>query len=196
MEQQHNSDNETSEMDIEYTQEQMVMDDEAYARQLQEEFLQEVYLEQQQEEERRKELRRLDNEENARIRLHQDMEYLECLNVIPKNNRNNEIREPVIIPPIPPVISSPLINATKPEIKITKPPEHFICPISKKIMDIPLRDNEDNICYDKKTLLQYLKENNNKNHNGKVIDKQNLITDNNLKTEIFLWLREHPEYKE
>ena len=182
-------------MNIENTQEQMIIDDEEYARQLQQEFYQEALLEQQQEEERRKELRRLENEENARIRIQQDMEYLECLNVIPKNNRTIEDSEPVIIPHIPPLHDSSIIEPN-PEPDIIKPPEHFICPLSNKIMDIPIRDNDDNICYDKKTLLQYLKENNNKNHNGKIIDKQNLITDNILKTEIFLWLREHPDYKE
>lgn len=193
MEQSQDEANST-EMDIEKTQEQMMMDDEEYARLLQNEFLQELFLEQQQEEERQKELRRLENEENARIRLQQDMEYLECLNVIPKNNRNIENSEPVIIPPIPPLPETSIIEDISVH-EIFKPPERFICPLSNKIMDIPIRDYEDNICYDKKTLLQYLKENNNKNHNGKLIDKQNLITDNNLKTEIFLWLREHPEYK-
>lgn len=193
MEQSHDEANST-EMDIEKTQEQMMMDDEEYARLLQNEFLQELFLEQQQEEERQKEIRRLENEENARIRLQQDMEYLECLNVIPKNNRNIENSEPVITPPIPPLPETSIIEDISVH-EFFKPPERFICPLSNKIMDIPIRDYEDNICYDKKTLLQYLKENNNKNHNGKLIDKQNLITDNNLKTEIFLWLREHPEYK-
>ena len=193
MEQSHEEVNST-EMDIEKTQEQMMMDDEEYARLLQNEFLQELFLEQQQEEERQKEIRRLENEENARIRLQQDMEYLECLNVIPKNNRNIENTENVIIPQIPPLPETSIIEDIA-EHEIFKPPERFICPLSNKIMDIPIRDYEDNICYDKKTLLQYLKENNNKNHIGKLIDKQNLITDNNLKTEIFLWLREHPEYK-
>jgi len=182
-------------MDIDNTQEQMIIDDEEYARQLQQEFYQEALLEQQQEEERIKEFRRLENEENARIRLQQDMEYLECLNVIPKNNRTIENSEPVIIPQIPPLPEASIIEPTF-EPEIIKPPKHFICPLSNKIIDIPIRDNDDNICYDKKTLLQYLKENNNKNHNGKLIDKQNLITDNILKTEIFLWLREHPDYKE
>ena len=180
-------------MDIEKTQEQIIIDDEEYARLLQNEFLQEMYLEQQQEE-RQKEIRRLENEENARIRLQQDMEYLECLNVIPKNNRNIESSEPVIIPQIPPLPETSLIE-DRAEHEFFKPPERFICPLSNKIMDIPMRDNDDNICYDKKTLLQYLKENNNKNHNGKIIDKQNLVTDNNLKSEIFLWIRQHPEYK-
>ena len=180
-------------MDIEKTQEQIIIDDEEYARLLQNEFLQEMYLEQQQEE-RQKEIRRLENEENARIRLQQDMEYLECLNVIPKNNRNIESSEPVIIPQIPPLPETSLIEG-RAEQEFFKPPERFICPLSNKIMDIPMRDNDDNICYDKKTLLQYLKENNNKNHNGKIIDKQNLVTDNNLKSEIFLWIRQHPEYK-
>ena len=193
MEQSHGEVNST-EMDIEKTQEQMMMDDEEYARLLQNEFLQELFLEQQQEEERQKEIRRLENEENARIRLQQDMEYLECLNVIPKNNRNIENTENVIIPQIPPLPETSIIEDIA-EHEFFKPPERFICPLSNKIMDIPIRDYEDNICYDKKTLLQYLKENNNKNHIGKLIDKQNLITDNNLKTEIFLWLREHPEYK-
>jgi hypothetical protein len=189
MEQPHD---ESTAMDIEQSQQQMMFDDEEYARQLQQEFLQEALLERQHEEERIKEMRRLENEENARIRLQQDMEYLECLNVIPKNNRSIENSEGVIIPPLP--VSS-IIEPTS-EQDIIKPPEHFICPLSNKIMDIPIRDNEDNICYDKKTLLQYLKENNNKNHNGKTIHKQNLITDNILKTEIFLWLRQHPDYKE
>jgi len=196
MEQPHDETTSTA-MDIENVEEQMIIDDEEYARQLQQEFFQEALLEQQQEEERRKELRRLENQENARIRLQQDMEYLECLNVIPKNNRTIENNEPVIIPPIPPLPVSSISEPTfEPEPDIIKPPQHFICPLSKKIMDIPIRDNDDNICYDKKTLLQYLKENNNKNHNGKIIDKQNLATDNILKTEIFLWLREHPNYKE
>jgi hypothetical protein len=194
MEQPHDETPSTP-MNIENAQEQMIIDDEEYARHLQQEFYQEALLEQQQEEERRKELRRLENEENARIRLQQDMEYLECLNIIPKNNRTIENSEPVIIPNIPQLPVSSIIEPTF-EPEIIKPPKHFICPLSKKIMDIPIRDNEDNICYDKKTLLQYLKENNNKNHNGKIIDKQNLITDNILKTEIFLWIREHPDYKE
>lgn len=181
-------------MDIEKTQEQIIIDDEEYARLLQQEFLQEMYLEQQQEEERQKEIRRLENEENARIRLQQDMEYLECLNVIPKNNRTIENNDPIVIPPLPTVSETSILETIQ-QPDNTKPPEHFICPLSKKIMDIPMRDNDDNICYDKKTLLQYLKENNNKNHNGKIIDKQNLVTDNNLKSEIFLWIRQHPEYK-
>jgi hypothetical protein len=198
-EQQHNecSPNEENEpQQIEQSEEQMIMDDEAYARQLQEEFIQEAMLEEQHQQERMRETRRLENEENTRIRLQQDMEYLECLNVIPKNNITT-VQSIENIPPPPP--TSPIQEVEpEPELEpvISKPPEHFICPISKKIIDIPIRDNEDNICYDKKSLLLYLKENNNKNHNGKPIDKQNLITDNNLKTEIFLWLRDHPEYKD
>jgi hypothetical protein len=195
MEQQHNEDCKTD-MEIDYNEEQMLIDDEEYARKLQQEYIKEALLEQQQEEEHRRELRRLENEENARIRLQQDMEYLECLNVIPKNNitfQNNEYIPPP--PPIPHPITHNEPEPDKlPEPENIKPPQHFICPISNKIIDIPIRDIEDNIYYDKKSLLQYLKENNNKNHNGKIIDKQNLITDNNLKTEIFLWLREHPEY--
>lgn len=186
MEQEHN-DGSNTDVEIDYNEQQMIIDDEEYARQLQQEYIKEALLEQQQEEEHRRELRRLENEENARIRLQQDMEYLECLNVIPKNNitfQNNEY-----IPH-----STQPIGDSEPEPEIIKPPQHFICPISNKIIEIPIRDIEDNIYYDKKALLQYLKENNNKNHNGKIIDKQNLVTDNNLKTEIFLWLREHPEY--
>ena len=185
-----------TEIEPQQSEEQMIMDDEAYARQLQEEFIQEAMLEEQHQQERMRETRRLENEENARIRLQQDMEYLECLNVIPKNNITT-VQNIENIPPPPP--TSPIQEVEpEPELEpvISKPPEHFICPISKKIIDIPIRDNEDNICYDKKSLLLYLKENNNKNHNGKPIDKQNLITDNNLKTEIFLWLRDHPEYKD
>ena len=194
MEQQHNHETSVEEMELEQTVEQMIIDDEEYARQLQQEYIKEALLEEQQEEERRKQARRLENEENARIRLQQDMEYLECLNVIPKNSP---------LPPTP--FHEPAQEAVEqepepepqpePEPEIIKMPEYFICPISKKIIDIPIRDIEDNIYYDKKSLLQYLKDNNNTNHNGKPIDKQNLITDNNLKTEIFLWLREHPEYK-
>jgi len=36
-----------------------------------------------------------------------------------------------------------------------------------------------------------MKEHNNTNHNGKPINKQNLVTDNNLKMEISMWVREH-----
>jgi hypothetical protein len=202
-EQQHNecSPNEENELQqIEQSEEQMIMDDEAYARQLQEEFIQEAMLEEQHQQERMRETRRLENEENARIRLQQDMEYLECLNVIPKNNITT-VQNIENIPPPPPTSPEPIQEVELGEEKeqepvISKPPEHFICPISKRIIDIPIRDNEDNICYDKKSLLLYLKENNNKNHNGKTVDKQNLITDNNLKTDIFLWLRDHPEYRD
>ena len=196
MEQHHSNDCNTD-MEIDYNEEQMIMDDEEYARQLQQEYIKEALLEQQQEEEHKRELRRLENEENARIRIQQDMEYLECLNVIPKNNiafQNNEdiphSTQPIGDNEIEELPDKE--NITQPAI--IKPPQHFICPISNKIIEIPIRDIEDNIYYDKKSLLQYLKENNNKNHNGKIIDKQNLMTDNNLKTEIFLWLREHPEY--
>ena len=196
MEQHHNEDCNTD-IEIDYNEEQMIMDDEEYARQLQQEYIKEALLEQQQEEEHKRELRRLENEENARIRIQQDMEYLECLNVIPKNNiafQNNEdiphSTQPIGDNEIEELPDKE--NITQPAI--IKPPQHFICPISNKIIEIPIRDIEDNIYYDKKSLLQYLKENNNKNHNGKIIDKQNLMTDNNLKTEIFLWLREHPEY--
>jgi hypothetical protein len=199
-EQHHNEciTNEEIETEIEpqQSEEQMIIDDEAYARQLQQEYIQEAMLEEQHQQERMRETRRLENEENVRIRLQQDMEYLECLNVIPKNNITT-VQNIENIPPPPP--TSPIQEVEpEPEMEpvISKPPQHFICPISKKIIDIPIRDNEDNICYDKKSLLLYLKENNNKNHNGKTVDKQNLITDNNLKTEIFLWLRDHPEYKD
>jgi hypothetical protein len=199
-EQHHNEciTNEEIETEIEpqQSEEQMIIDDEAYARQLQQEYIQEAMLEEQHQQERMRETRRLENEENVRIRLQQDMEYLECLNVIPKNNITT-VQNIENIPPPPP--TSPIQEVEpEPELEpvISKPPQHFICPISKKIIDIPIRDNEDNICYDKKSLLLYLKENNNKNHNGKTVDKQNLITDNNLKTEIFLWLRDHPEYKD
>jgi len=198
-EQQHNECITNEEIDpqqIQQSEEQMIMDDEAYARQLQEEFIQEAMLEEQHQQERMRETRRLENEENARIRLQQDMEYLECLNVIPKNNITTVQNIENIPPPPPPPTSPEPIQEVEPEPVISKPPQHFICPISKKIIDIPIRDNEDNICYDKKSLLLYLKENNNKNHNGKTVDKQNLITDNNLKTEIFLWLRHHPEYRD
>ena len=165
-------------------------EDEKLAILMQTEYIEEARAYQRAEEEHQKNLRRLQNEENARIRLQQDIEYLETIRVLPKQNTqtNNPIAldTPILLPPPPPQIIP---------VKIT-PPNHFICPISKKIIDIPLCDSEDNICYDKKTLLKYLQENDNKNHNGKHIDRNKLIMNNLLKTEIALWRREHPEWNE
>jgi hypothetical protein len=76
-----------------------------------------------------------------------------------------------------------------------KPPEipiHFICPISKKIMENPIFDPETNTNYEKQVLIKYLNENNDKNHDGININRSNLIINNNLKQEIFYWKREHP----
>lgn len=74
------------------------------------------------------------------------------------------------------------------------PPPEFICPISNNIIETPLRD-EDGISYEKGVILKYLKENNGKNHLGKIIEKSKLIVDNVLKSEIGYWKREHPNWK-
>jgi len=129
-------------------------------------------------------LRKQQNEENARIRLEQDMAYLESLRVIPKNDT---VEKPVVydadIPPPPP-----------PEPEIIKPPEHYICPITNKLITIPICDTEDGVCYDKPALLNYLKEHDNKNPNGKTINMRNLVVKNDLKMEITYWKNQHPEY--
>jgi len=168
--------------------ENQIIDDEALARQLQNEYLQELFVEEQQLQQQQQEaeqaaIRRKQNEENARIRLEQDMAYLESLQVIPKKEPERVIQTiPTIIdiPPPPPLM----------------PPSHFICPISRKIMNTPIRDTEDKICYDKTVLLEYLQANDNKNHNGKVIQRRHLEVYLLLKNEISLWRREHPEYME
>jgi hypothetical protein len=129
-------------------------------------------------------LRKKQNEENARIRLEQDMAYLESLRVIPKNDT---VEKPVVYDAdIPP----------PPEPEIIKPPEHYICPITNKLINIPICDTEDGICYDKPALLNYLKENDNKNPNGKPINMRNLVVKNDLKMEITYWKNQHPEYIE
>jgi hypothetical protein len=129
-------------------------------------------------------LRKKQNEDNARIRLEQDMAYLESLRVIPKNDT---VEKPVVydadIPPPPP-----------PEPEIIKPPEHYICPITNKLITIPICDTEDGVCYDKPALLNYLKEHDNKNPNGKTINMRNLVVKNDLKMEITYWKNQHPEY--
>jgi hypothetical protein len=168
--------------------ENQMIDDEALARQLQNEYLEELFIEQQQQQQQEAEqaaIRRKQNEENARIRLEQDMAYLESLQVIPRKESEQMIQ------PIPKIVDIP----PPPPPQLT-PPSHFICPISRKIMNTPMRDTEDNICYDKTTLLEYLQVNDNKNHNGKVIQRRHLEVDLLLKNEISLWRREHPEYME
>ena len=130
-------------------------------------------------------LRKKQNEENARIRLEQDMAYLESLRVIPKNDIVENQREIVMNMPPPP-----------PEPEIINPPEHYICPITNKLITIPICDTEDGICYDKPALLKYLKEHDNKNPNGKPINMRNLVVKNELKMEITYWKNQHPEYIE
>lgn len=130
-------------------------------------------------------LRKKQNEENARIRLEQDMAYLESLRVIPKNDIVENQRETVMNMPPPP-----------PEPEIIKPPEHYICPITNKLITIPICDMEDGVCYDKPALLKYLKEHDNKNPNGKPINMRNLVVKNELKMEITYWKNQHPEYIE
>jgi ribosome-binding ATPase YchF (GTP1/OBG family) len=76
----------------------------------------------------------------------------------------------------------------------TIPPTEFICPISNNIIETPLRD-EDGNCYEKSIILKYLKENDGKNHLGKIIAKSKLVIDNVLKSEIGYWKREHPNWK-
>lgn len=132
-------------------------------------------------------LRKKQNEENARIRLEQDMAYLESLRVIPKNAIiETPIESDANVPPPPPPA----------EPEITKPPEHYICPITNKLITIPICDTEDGICYDKPALLNYLKEHDNKNPNGKTINMRNLVVKNELKMEITYWKNQHPEYIE
>ena len=131
-------------------------------------------------------LRKQQNEENARIRLEQDMAYLESLRVIPKNDViEKSVVSDANIPPPPP-----------PEPEIIKPPEHYICPITNKLITIPICDTEDGVCYDKPALLKYLKEHDNKNPNGKPINMRNLVVKNELKMEIIYWKNQHPEYIE
>lgn len=132
-------------------------------------------------------LRKKQNDENARIRLEQDMAYLESLRVIPKNAViETPIESDANVPPPPPPA----------EPEITKPPEHYICPITNKLITIPICDTEDGICYDKPALLNYLKEHDNKNPNGKTINMRNLVVKNDLKMEITYWKNQHPEYIE
>ena len=170
---------------IEKTQIQM---DEELAMLLQNEYMNELHslAEEQQNQTEIARLRKQQNEENARIRLEQDMAYLESLRVIPKNYVNETPNTPdVNIPPQPP-----------PEPEIIKPPEHYICPITNKLITIPICDTEDGVCYDKPTLLKYLKEHDNKNPNGKPINMRNLVVKNDLKMEITYWKNQHPEYIE
>ena len=79
------------------------------------------------------------------------------------------------------------LNKNKPE----EIPIRFICPISNKIMENPIYDEETRTHYEKSVLLKYLSEHNNKNQNGIPINRSKLIIDNTLKQEIFLWKREH-----
>jgi len=180
--------------------ENQIIDDEALARRLQNEYLEELFVEdqqlRQQQEAEQAAIRRKQNEENARIRLEQDMAYLESLQVIPKKEPEHIVQPVETILPIRPrqPIES-IVDIPPPPPQLT-PPSHFICPISRKIMITPIRDTEDKICYDKITLLEYLQANDNKNHNGKIIQRRYLEIDLLLKNEISLWRREHPEYSE
>lgn len=70
-------------------------------------------------------------------------------------------------------------------------PSKFICPISNKIMENPIYDEETHTHYEKAILLKYLSEHNNRNQNGIPINRSKLVIDNTLKQEIFLWKREH-----
>jgi hypothetical protein len=172
---------------IEKTQLQM---DEELAILLQNEYINELCAidEEQQRQNEFARLRKQQNEENARIRIEQDMAYLESLRVIPKNTNTEpqaESNDKNIPPPPPPA-----------EPEIIKPPEHYICPITNKLITIPICDTEDGICYDKPALLQYLKEHDNKNPNGKPMNMRNLVVKNNLKMEITYWKNQHPEYIE
>jgi len=178
--------------------ENQIIDDEALARQLQNEYLQELFVEEQQLQQQQQEaeqaaIRRKQNEENARIRLEQDMAYLESLQVIPKKEHERIVQPIETIQPRQPIET--VVDIPPPPPPLT-PPSHFICPISRKIMNTPIRDTEDKICYDKTTLLEYLQANDNKNHNGKIIQRRHLEVDLLLKNEISLWRREHPEYME
>ena len=171
---------------IEKTQMQM---DEELAMLLQNEYMNELHslAEEQQNQTEIERLRKQQNEENARIRLEQDMAYLESLRVIPKISVNETPNAPdVNIPPPPPPV----------EPEIIKPPEHYICPITNKLITIPICDTEDGICYDKPALLQYLKEHDNKNPSGKPMNMRNLVVKNDLKMEITYWKNQHPEYIE
>jgi len=168
---------------------QMQMDEEL-AMLLQNEYMNELHFlaEEQQNQTEIARLRKQQNEENARIRLEQDMAYLESLRVIPKNYVNetpNAHDVNIPLPPPPPA-----------EPEIIKPPEHYICPITNKLITIPICDTEDGSCYDKPALLQYLKEHDNKNPNGKPMNMRNLVVKNNLKMEITYWKNQHPEYIE
>ena len=78
-------------------------------------------------------------------------------------------------------------------LKPENPPIHYICPISNEIMDYPICD--DNICYEKSVFLKYLRDHDNKNPDGKFVDKTKLSINNNLKSEIALWKRENPQWK-
>ena len=70
-------------------------------------------------------LRKKQNEENARLRIEQDMAYLESLRVIPKNTViETPVETDANIPPQPP-----------PEPEIAKPPQHYICPITNKLIN-------------------------------------------------------------
>ena len=174
-----------NEENTEKTQLQM---DEELAILLQNEYMNELHAlaEEDQRQSEIARIRKQQNEENARLRLEQDMAYLESLRVIPKNTMvEMPIESEPNIPPPPP-----------PEPEIVKPPEHYICPITHKLITIPICDTEDGICYDKPALLNYLKENDNKTPNGKTINMRNLVVKNDLKMEITYWKNQHPEYIE
>ena len=177
-----------TDLNEEITEKTQLQMDEEFAILLQNEYINELHAldEEQQRQAEIARLRKQQNEENARIRLEQDMAYLESLRVIPKNTViETPVETDVNIPPPPP-----------PEPEMIKPPQHYICPITNKLINIPICDTEDGICYDKPALLHYLKEHDNKNPNGKTINMRNLVVKNDLKMEITYWKIQHPEYIE
>ena len=138
------------------------LEEEVMIRQIQE-------LKELEQKEKEAEIRRKENEERRILRETQDKEYLETL------------KKPEPKPQPKPI-----------EIVKPIPPSHFICPITNQIMTTPLCDTENNISYEKSAILKYLRENQNKNLEGKHVNHSKLIINNELKSEISLWKRENP----
>ena len=148
-----------------------------YKEQLRREELQKEQIRREEEELKRKLekekqdlIRKKENEERMRIREEQDREYNLSLQEALQAKKNQEKQEKHIIP------------------------EHFICPITKEIMTIPMCNKETNISYEKTAILKYLKNNNNKCPLNNNINISNLFINNELKNEIGIWKRENPDW--
>ena len=146
-------------------------EDEILARQIYNDFQMELEQEEAIHEQELLKAKQSELEQNRRLREEQDLEYKQAL-------------EAAILP----------LKSIIP-VEIENPPIHYICPISNQIMDNPICDNSDNVCYEKSVFLKYLRDHDNKNPDEKYVDKTKLSINNNLKSEIALWKRENPQWQ-